>query len=474
MINSGTVALPFYPMCRGDRGVFDFCTSTESSPGGPTAQTRPRSRSTGVVLWEVTFVSFSVRKVPLQYGNRLLHFTATEPPLGTNHTLNTCSPTSTLFDQPNTLRNPVPSARPGIPRSHDRETSVTHNSYAKVEDLTMRPRYVTSKASALPIAAMVSLISMTACGGGDTSATGQDQKSKPTKVVLRLDWKLSGQQTPFIVARDRGYYKEAGLDVQIDEGSGSTDSAKLVGTGRIDFGVVGAPVIAASRAQGLPIKSVAVLYQETPTCIMWVKGKTKISTPADFRSGIRLGINERSTHAVGIHAMFNAQDISEDDLNIVPVGPDFQPLLTGQVDAMGGLCNVDRPVIEHEGAKVGSMEVADWGVTLYGLTLAASEDTIESRPELVRSFVQATIKGWEEAERDPDAATRVLLESYPQGDFELDKAILLNILDLAKNPDGMGSQTERGWAATTQVLSDTGITKVHIPAPEMYSNVAFK
>jgi NitT/TauT family transport system substrate-binding protein len=315
------------------------------------------------------------------------------------------------------------------------------------------------------------------CGSGD-SDSDSDADGGLTGVTLRLDWTLSGQQAPFILAKSRGYYEDAGLDVTIDEGSGSTDGAKLVGTGQIDFAVVDASVIGSSRQEGLPIKSVAVLYQHTPVCILWLSDRVDIDGPQSLAgSDIRLGINERSAHAIGIQAMFAAQGIDENNVDIVPIGQGTSTLAAGRLDAMGGLSNVDPPILESQGLDVGTLDVADYGVQMYGLTLAANESTITDDPELVKAFVDATRKGWDDAKADPDAAIAALLDVYPDGDHDLDMSILQATLALADGPDtadaGIGAQTSAGWEATATVLHDTGITDSLIPASDMFSTVAF-
>jgi NitT/TauT family transport system substrate-binding protein len=325
--------------------------------------------------------------------------------------------------------------------------------------------------------AVLALAIATAGCGGD--AATPDSAGARKKVVLRLDWKLSGQQTPFLLARDKGLYEAAGLDVEIQEGSGSTDSAKLVGTGRIDFGIVDASVIVSSRAEGLPIKSVAVLYQKTPITILFLKDKVQIQQPSDLQKGIKLGINQKSAHAIGIDAMIKSQKLDRNRIEIVPIGPDAQPqLLSGQIDAMGGLANVDPPVLQDEGHAVSTLNVADYGINMYGLTIAANEKTINDDPELVKSFVQATAKGWAEAEKDPDAATELLLKSYPQGKTSLDKAIMMATTSLTHSPDsdehGMGWQTEEKWSSTVQALAGAGAIDTTVNAQDCFSNVGLE
>lgn len=299
-------------------------------------------------------------------------------------------------------------------------------------------------------------------------------------VSLRVDWFISGQQAPFFVARELGFYEAAGLNVDIIEGSGSSDGAKLAGTDEVDFAVIDASVLLTGRAEGIPIRSVAALYQRSPISIFWLEDNVSISSPADLENGIRLGINERSAHAVAIEALFIVDDtVSRENVDIVPVGFDVQPLLEGQIDAMGGFSNVEPPILEHEGKNVGQLLMADYGVDLYGLTIITHDDRVANQPELVKAFVKATMQGWQAALDDPEAALEILLANHPEGDVALDGAILAATLALAESEDtaahGLGWQNPDIWANSVSIMNEIGFLDANAVTPdEVFSNVAFE
>lgn len=301
-----------------------------------------------------------------------------------------------------------------------------------------------------------------------------------TDVSLRVDWFISGQQAPFFVARELGFYEAAGLNVDIIEGSGSSDGAKLAGTDEVDFAVIDASVLLTARAEGIPIQSVAALYQRSPISVFWLEDNVDISSPADLENGIRLGINERSAHAVAVEALFIVDDtVSKENVDIVPVGFDVQPLLEGQIDAMGGFSNVEPPILEHEGENVGQLFMADYGVDLYGLTIVTHDDRVANEPDLVKALVTATMQGWQASLDDPEGAIEILLANHPEGDEELDGAILDATLALAENQDteehGLGWQNPQIWEDSINIMSEIGFLDAGAIAPEdVFSNVAFE
>src|ERR671918_53860 len=113
------------------------------------------------------------------------------------------------------------------------------------------------------------LMFLSACGGAQQDGGGGDSGEQLTEVSLRLDWLWGSEHAPYFVAQEKGFFEEAGLDVTIREVEGSTVSAKLVGNGNDDFGIVAAGTVVSSVGQEVPIKTVATLLQAIPTGIMY-------------------------------------------------------------------------------------------------------------------------------------------------------------------------------------------------------------
>src|SRR5207237_9094653 len=85
-----------------------------------------------------------------------------------------------------------------------------------------------------------------------------------TKFQFRLNWTLYGEHAPFFVARDKGFYREEGLEVEIQEGSGSTTVSQLVANATSPVAYVGAATIARGVSNGMPVKAVGVTLQQSP------------------------------------------------------------------------------------------------------------------------------------------------------------------------------------------------------------------
>ena len=95
----------------------------------------------------------------------------------------------------------------------------------------------------------------------------------PAKVKIRLDWKAGAQHAPFYLGRQRGYYKDEGLDLDIISGTGSSDTIKQVGSKAVEFGLVDALVLVQGAQQRVPAQSIAAYYQRTPIVLISPQAK---------------------------------------------------------------------------------------------------------------------------------------------------------------------------------------------------------
>src|SRR5580692_526245 len=157
----------------------------------------------------------------------------------------------------------------------------------------------------------------------------------PTKANLRLDWKGGGQHAPFYLARERGYYKDEGIDLDIISGSGSSDVVKQVGSKAVEFGIADALVLVQAAEQRVPLTAVAAYYQRTPIVVLSPRSKP-VTDPAQLTQGVKLGSKKGSATFQGLTAFLAANDIPLQKVTLVDIGFGVQPLLVKQVDAMMG------------------------------------------------------------------------------------------------------------------------------------------
>ena len=245
-------------------------------------------------------------------------------------------------------------------------------------------------------------------------AAAQAPAKEPDKAVLMLNWYVYGEHAPFVLGLKKGFYKDEGIDLEIQEGRGSAVTIQAVGAGTATFGLADIGVMIKAVAKGAPVKTVGVLLQRTPGAVVAPQGKingpkdlvgkTIMFTPGDAVTPIwplylkKLGIAEGSVKMVAADAQAK--------LNAV---------VNGQADGLIGFTTEQGARLPDIMNKpVDMLRYTDAGVHLVSLGIVANSDTLTKRADMVKRFMRATTRAVEEAERDPKAAIAILLEAYPK------------------------------------------------------------
>ena len=292
------------------------------------------------------------------------------------------------------------------------------------------------------------------------------EAQKPTtKVMFRLDWKPGAQQAVFYYARERGYYAQEGIDLQIIPGSGSSDSVKQVGSKAVDLALADALSMVQAAAQRVPAKSVAVYFQRTPIVLLSTKAKP-ITDPKQLLGDVKVGVKKGSATFLGLAAMLGANNIQMEQLKMVDIGFSVQPLLVKQIDAMMDF-TMDGPVAaESAGTAVYELFIADHGVNTYGLTIASNDEFIRAKPELVSAFLRATKKAAQEAGGARQAVIQALAKSADNIDVAREQKGFDRTLPFLTGPGAeFGSQTEARWQHNIDTAKRLGLVD-NAPAPK--------
>lgn len=231
-----------------------------------------------------------------------------------------------------------------------------------------------------------------------------------TRIRFQLDWRFEGPSAPFLMAVERGYFAEEGLDVQVDSGSGSAGAINRVASGAYEmgFGDLNALVeFLAENPDGPGIQGVYVVYDGSPASVFARKDRG-IDSPADLAGkSIAAPAFDTGYRAWGIFAAANGLDA--DDVEWQNVDPTLREtlLVRGDVDAITGfyftsLLNLEGRGMGEEDLTI--MPFPDFGVPLYGNAIIASESFAEENPEAVAGFLRAFNRALAETLADPEGA----------------------------------------------------------------------
>ncbi|MGB6447593.1 MAG: ABC transporter substrate-binding protein [Xanthobacteraceae bacterium] len=242
------------------------------------------------------------------------------------------------------------------------------------------------------------------------------------KVTFALNWIPAGNHFGVFAAQDQGFYKDAGLDVDIQRGYGSGDTVKRVATGSADFGIGDAASVVVGRSNGLAVKQVATIFDKAADAIFFVEGNG-IAKPADLQ-GRTMGATAGETTATLFPRFAANAGIDPAKVTILNLSPSakYASLVSKSVDSIVGFVN-EEPVIaqaaEKTGMKINKFTFADYGIDYYSIGIIVGDQTIATKPDLVKRFVEATMKGYAWTIQHPDTAAAGFTKHFPESNGAL-------------------------------------------------------
>ena len=244
------------------------------------------------------------------------------------------------------------------------------------------------------------------------SALAATTASAQTPIKFSLDFKFEGPAAPFVVAIDKGYFKAEGLDVTIDTAGGSLEPINRVASGTYDmgFGDINSLIKFRDANPSTPIKAVFMVYNKPPFSIVGRKSRG-VSAPKDLE-GKKLGAPPPDGAYAQWPIFVKANDIDASKVTVVSVGfPVREPMLaSGEVDAITGFSFSSYINLKDRGVPANDITVllmADYGVNLYGNTIIVNPKFAAEKPEAVKGFLRAFVKGLRDTDGEPRNGGRV-------------------------------------------------------------------
>lgn len=297
------------------------------------------------------------------------------------------------------------------------------------------------------------------------------------KITFRLDWIPFGRHAPYYVAVAKGYYANAGLDVMVEQGTGTLQGLRALAAGQAQFNFndIGSMIVVRGR-ENVPIKALACVYQKPPHTIFFVKGHG-IAKPKDLE-GKKIAYSPGDSPKAIFPAFAKANGIDESKVGWLSVDPNSKNsvLLTHTVDAMMTYI-LTLPVLEKAakpGDEIGAFVYGDWGVDFYANGILALEDFVEKKRPVAQRFVQATIRGVEFTLANPQEAIAIMKKSQPQLNEELALKEIPILKDLIvtdfTRKNGVGRMTREKMQHTRDLVMQYLDLKTSVPVEALFTN----
>jgi NitT/TauT family transport system substrate-binding protein len=273
------------------------------------------------------------------------------------------------------------------------------------------------------------------------------------KVSLRLKWVAQAQFAGYYVAKAKGFYDQAGLDLTINPGGPNLNVETLVASGNDTFGVAGGTEgVLLAREKGLPLVCIGVAVQKTPFTYVTYKD-SGIKTVKDFK-GKKVATWFTGTQYT-LYAMLAKEGVPQSDLTIVPQSGSMSPFIEKQFDVAAATFYNELNTLKEQGLgdKITLIKPDDYGVVVQQDTVLTTEKFRSEKPEQVQAFLNASIKGWKYAMQNKKEAIDIIMAASPSLNRPHQEAMLDEFEKLLK----AGQGTTEGVLA----IDMPAISKVH-------------
>ncbi len=271
------------------------------------------------------------------------------------------------------------------------------------------------------------------------------------KVALQLKWTHAFQFAGYYAAKEQGYYRDAGLDVNIVEAAPDTDTVRNVLEGKAQYGV-GSSGLLLERAAGKPVVALAVVFQQSPYEIYAAPNIHKLSDLI----GKRIMLEPQSQE---LQAYLKKEGVPLESLQLMPHSFDIDGLMQGKVAAISGYLSNEPYYFRQAQYPFQVFSPRSAGIDFYGDNLFTTEKELREHAERVKAFRAASMRGWQYAKEHRDEVISLILAKYSTQhsrdylEYESNQMIPLLRPDLIE----IGYMNPNRWRHIADTYADIGL-----------------
>ena len=293
----------------------------------------------------------------------------------------------------------------------------------------------------------------TAAAGVAASAFPLRARAATSPLTMQAAWINDAEFAGYFLGMTKGYYAEAGLDLEYLPGGPDVIPESTIIAGRADLALTTPDTtIKAIAEQGAPFKIIGAQYQKNPIGIVSL-AKNPITEPKDL-IGKTLAVPP--VNVISVEAMLKMNGIDPSEVNIVPYAYDPTPLIKGEIDASLDFTTNVPFTISQAGEEATSFLLYDFGYTIYNDTVVVTEEVLAEKRDLLVAWLAASRKGWKENFVDPAVWPPKFADSYFKG---TGREIYFNEAQkpLMESDAGYFALTEEGIENCLSALGEVGI-----------------
>ena len=326
-------------------------------------------------------------------------------------------------------------------------------------------------ARARGIAAFVALALLT------TACTSESEgpSSGVENVTFSMGWLPQGSMSGVLVAIDRGYYRELGLEVSAVRGFGGIRTVNEIDQGMFDFGYADPLAIVLNRENGGDTQLVGAINTRWPAGLCFIRERHAIATPADL-VGLKLGGGQSSPMQMLVPAWLELNGVRRDQVELLQLQPSVvvTSLIEGAVDAAECWLGNSMALFQKRAAEAGLtldwIEYRAFGLDIYGNGIVTSRRMLEEKPDVVRRFLEGTYRGYAFSMKEPEAAAAIVNRMYPVLDPAVTLQQVREIGALLDAPGPLGWIDDAKVAHTIAFLSSAYDIETPIAPEDVFTN----
>lgn len=322
-----------------------------------------------------------------------------------------------------------------------------------------------------------------ACSSADSTDTTQTTAAEATTtapaelrdISFRLNVNATGTHAPFVLARDKGWYAEEGLNVSFGEGSGSDTAVSVIDAGDDDIAVASFDAVAVLRGKGAKVKVVGAWESRSPLAIITQEGSA-IVTPKDLE-GAKVVMDQGDFPLFEAFASRAGIDASKVELVTITESAQSAALATGRIDGILGWTTYHSPQVAELTGGVGQVLWSDYNFDLMNLSIIASDDMIANDRDMICAIVRVSMRALEYAIDNPDEAIDALMGEFANLNRNIMLGQLVNMFELIGTPNTEGKPL--GWVSEDDVASAIGVLSeagepLDVEAADLFDNTCFE
>lgn len=310
--------------------------------------------------------------------------------------------------------------------------------------------------------------------GAALVAAGRAKAQALAPASIRLNWYLGGSHGAFVLGRERGFFRDEGIDLAINEGRGSVRSVQLIGSKEDSFAMADAGSLMLGASRGIPARAVMTVVGVSSFCVV-ARKDSGIASIKDLQ-GKRLAVTAGDALTALWPAVVAANKLDGNSIRLVMMdaAAKVPAVLEKQVDALLGGISDQPNLMRQRNVEPVVIPFYEVGVNTIGMSIVTHPDTIARQPDLVRRFVRATAKSYEAMLAEPAAAAAAVKRM--KNDL-VEATLLAEVTDSnAVTRQGLtpgrrvGWNDPAQWQQTFELMRDYRELKTDMPPTAFYTN----